>query len=63
VLGLAYVVGYLVGPATNRPVTDAVGTVWQTRSIYESAAIVSLYTMIFKAALSALKLAQRPSDK
>lgn len=61
VLGLTYVVGYLVGPATDRPVTDAVGTVWHTRSIYESAAIVSLYTMIFMAALSALKLAQRPA--
>lgn len=56
VLGLTFIVGYLVG--SNKQVTDAAGIIWHTGSIYESAAIVSIYTMIFAAALSALKLIQ-----
>lgn len=57
VTGLGFIVGYLVG-GSNTPVTDAVGTVWRTANIYESAAIVSIYTMIFVAALSTVKLLQ-----
>jgi putative membrane protein len=56
VVGLRFIVTYLTG--SNTPVTDAAGTVWQTGSIYESAAIVSIYTMLFIAALSAFKLIQ-----
>src|SRR5712691_10922055 len=57
VIGLIPVVSYMVG-STNTAVTDAVGIVWQTRSIAEAEATVSIYTMIFAAALSAVKLFQ-----
>jgi putative membrane protein len=57
VIGLNFVLSYLV-VRTNALVTDAAGVVWQTRSIAEAAATVSLYTMIFAAALSAVKLLQ-----
>jgi uncharacterized membrane protein len=56
-IGLVIVVNYLVG-STNMAVTDAVGIVWQTRSIAEAEATVSIYTMLFAAALSAVKLLQ-----
>ena len=57
VIGLVIVVNYLVG-STNTAITDAVGIVWQTRSIAEAEATVSIFTMIFAAALSAVKLLQ-----
>jgi putative membrane protein len=60
VVGLTPVLTYLVG-ATNSPVTDAAGVVWQTRSIAESAATVSIFTMIFGVALAVVKLVQAPA--
>jgi putative membrane protein len=57
VVGLTPVLTFLVGGA-NSPVTDAAGIVWQTRSIAEAAATVSIYTMIFAAGLSAARLVQ-----
>jgi uncharacterized membrane protein len=57
VIGLTVVVNYLVG-STNRAITDAVGIVWQTRSIAEAEATVSIFTMLFAAALSAVKVLQ-----
>jgi putative membrane protein len=60
VVGLTPVLTYLVGGA-NSPVTDAAGAVWQTRSIAESAATVSIFTMIFGVALSVVKLVQTPA--
>jgi uncharacterized membrane protein len=57
VIGLVIVVNYLVG-STNTAITDAVGIVWQTRSIAEAEATVSIFTMLFAAALSAVKLLQ-----
>jgi hypothetical protein len=36
--------------------------IWQTRSIAEAAATVSIFTMIFGVALSAVKLLQAPAD-
>ena len=56
-IGLTPVLAYLV---TNggRLVTDAAGVVWQTRSIAEAEATVGIFTMIFVAALSAVKLIQ-----
>ncbi len=39
-------------------ITDAVGIIWQTRSIAEAEATVSIFTMLFAAALSAVKLLQ-----
>ncbi len=57
VIGLTVVVNSLVG-STNMAITDAVGIIWQTRSIAEAEATVSIYTMLFAAALSAVKLLQ-----
>jgi uncharacterized membrane protein len=57
VVGLTPVLTFLVG-GSNSSVTDAAGVVWQTRSIAEAMATVSIYTMIFAAALSAVKLVQ-----
>jgi putative membrane protein len=60
VVGLTPVLTFLVG-GVNTPVTDAAGVIWQTRSIAEAAATVSIYTMMFAAALSAVKLIQAPA--
>jgi uncharacterized membrane protein len=60
-IGLIYVLAYLVG-GSNTPVTDAAGVVWQTASISEARATVSIFTMIFVAALSAVKLLQGSAD-
>ena len=61
VIGLTFVLNYVVG-AGNTPVTDAAGVTWHTGSIIESAAIVSIYTMLFVAALAAVKLIQGSTD-
>jgi putative membrane protein len=60
VVGLTPVLTFLVGGSSST-VTDAAGVVWQTRSIAESAATVSIFTMIFGVALSAVKLVQAPA--
>ncbi|WP_274364535.1 carotenoid biosynthesis protein [Paenibacillus thermotolerans] len=57
VTGLAIVVAYLSNSG-NTLVTDATGVVWHTRSIAEAEATVSIFTMIFAAALSTVKLLQ-----
>lgn len=57
ITGSTFILNYL--SAKNRAVTDATGAVWQTINIYETAAIISLFTMIFIAALTAVKLAQK----
>jgi uncharacterized membrane protein len=57
VIGLSFVLSYLVN-GSNQLVTDAVGVVWQTRSIAEASATVSIFTMLSMAALSAVKLLQ-----
>lgn len=57
IVGLTPVLTFLVG-GTNTQVTDAAGVVWQTASIAEAAATVSIFTMIFGVALSAVKLFQ-----
>src|SRR6266567_3943486 len=61
VIGLAFVVAYLVGGG-NTLVTDAAGVVWHTGSIAEAEATVSIFTMIFVAALSTVKLFQRSAE-
>jgi uncharacterized membrane protein len=58
VTGLTFVVAYLSG-SDNTLITDAMGVVWQTRSIAEAEAIVSIFTMLFVAALATVKLLQR----
>ena len=56
VTGFSYVLMYMV--AANGSVTDAVGQTWNTHSIYETAAIVSMFTMTFPAFLAAVKVAR-----
>ncbi len=57
VMGLTPVLTFAVG-GSNTSVADASGVVWQTRSIAESMATVSIFTMIFAVAMSAVKLLQ-----
>jgi len=57
VVGLTPVLTFLVS-GNNTQVADAAGVVWQTASIAEAAATVSIFTMIFGVALSAVKLLQ-----
>src|SRR5229473_6914473 len=60
VMGVAPVLTFVIG-GSNAQTTDAAGVVWQTRSIAESVATVSIYTMLFAVALSAVKLIQAPA--
>jgi uncharacterized membrane protein len=60
VMGLTPVLTFVVG-GNNTPVTDATGVVWQTRAIAESMATVSIFTMLFAVAMSAVKLLQAPA--
>jgi putative membrane protein len=57
VVGLTAVLTYLVFSG-NTQVTDAAGVVWQTRSITEAEATVSIFTMIFVSVLAGVKLLQ-----
>src|SRR5258707_1249009 len=59
IVGLTPILIFLVG-GNDSQVTDAAGVVWQTRSIVEAAATVSLYTIIFAVALAVLRLLQAP---
>jgi uncharacterized membrane protein len=61
IVGLTPVLLFVVGGAST-PVIDAAGVVWQTGTIVESAAVVSLYTVIFAVALAAVKLLQVPGS-
>ncbi len=56
-VGLTFVLAYVVG-GPNMTVTDAANVSWQTRNIAETAATVSIFTMLFAAALSAVKVLQ-----
>ena len=59
VIGLTPVLTFAIG-SSNMQVADAAGVVWQTRGIAESVATVSIYTMLFAVALSAVRLIQAP---
>ena len=60
IVGLTPVLIFLVGGDSSQ-VTDAAGVVWQTSSIVEATAAVSLYTLIFAVALATVKLLQAPA--
>src|SRR3989475_7202889 len=60
VMGLTPVLTFAVG-GSNTSVADAAGVVWQTRSIAESMATVSIFTMTFAVTMSAGKLIQAPA--
>jgi putative membrane protein len=55
VVGLTAVLSYLVFTG-DTVVTDAAGVVWQTRSITEAEATVSIFTMIFVSVLAGVKM-------
>lgn len=57
ITGSTFVLNYLAG--SDKTVTDATGAVWHTANIYETAALASLFTMLFLAALAAVNLLQR----
>ncbi|MDQ1539250.1 MAG: hypothetical protein QOE58_3643 [Actinomycetota bacterium] len=56
-IGLSFVLAYVMNDSDSS-VTDATGTVWSTASIIETKAIVTICTIIFVSALSAVKLLQ-----
>ncbi len=55
-LGVSFILQYLV--VSNTQVTDASGASWQTSDILETSAIVSIYTMLFIAIFTTVKLIQ-----
>jgi putative membrane protein len=57
VVGVTAVLSYLVF-AGNTVVTDAAGVAWQTRSITEAEATVSIFTMVFVSVLAGVKMLQ-----
>jgi len=57
VMGLTPVLTFVV-TGSGSQVTDAAGVVWRTANIAESMATVSIFTMIFAVAMSAVKLLQ-----
>ena len=61
VIGLAFVLAYLVG-GSKTLVTDAAGVIWPTGSIAEAQATISIFTMLFGAALATVKLVQGSAD-
>jgi uncharacterized membrane protein len=61
VMGLTFVLTYVAANG-NTQVTDAAGVVWRTASIAEARATVSIFTMVFIAALSAVKLLQGSAE-
>ncbi len=61
VMALDYPAGYLGQP--DRAVTDATGKVWQTGDIFGTAAIASLFTMLFVAVTGLALLALRPQER
>lgn len=56
IVALNFVVSYLA--YGTEPVTDANGAAWRTGDIFETAAITSLFTMVFVVALAAIKVAR-----
>ncbi len=52
--GVRFVLVYLL--SANMQITDAVGHAWQTSDIYETSAIIAIYTMIFVAILALVTL-------
>jgi uncharacterized membrane protein len=59
ILAFSPVLTFLVG-GTSSPITDAAGVAWQTGSIVETTATVSIFTMLFAVALAVVKLLQTP---
>ncbi len=60
VTGLSFVLMYFA--AKPDTIVDATGHAWDARSIYETAAIVSLFTMLFVAFVALVKIV-RPPEK
>jgi uncharacterized membrane protein len=60
VMALVYETDYLAG--SDVTLTDATGATWHAADIHETAAIVSLFTMVFVAVTCLLILARRPRN-
>ncbi|MGV1013915.1 MAG: carotenoid biosynthesis protein [Methyloceanibacter sp.] len=60
-VALSYVLTFLT--KESAPVTDPTGAVWRSGDIFETAAITSLFTMIFVAALAAIQLMRDTSSQ
>jgi uncharacterized membrane protein len=58
VMAMSFQADYLAGG--NVPLTDATGATWRSADIHETAAIVSLFTMVFAAVTCLLVLVRRP---
>jgi putative membrane protein len=56
VIGISFVLQFLAGH--DSIVTDATGAKWHTQAIHETSAIVAIYTMVFLAILTTIKLIQ-----
>ena len=59
IVALNYGLAYLAN--VTETVTDATGAAWRSGDVFETAAITSLLTMIFVAALAAIKIVQASS--
>ncbi|MBI1789724.1 MAG: carotenoid biosynthesis protein [Acidobacteria bacterium] len=59
-VALGWIVTYAISPDGTS--TDALGYVWRNQDIYETAAIVVLYTMLFASVLTLLRLFKPASD-
>jgi putative membrane protein len=57
IMALVYETDYLAG--SDVTLTDATGATWRSADIHETAAIVSLFTMVFVAVTCLLILARR----
>jgi putative membrane protein len=59
-VAFGYIVTYVTSP--NSEHADALGYVWRSKDIYETAAIISIYTMGFAGVLAVLRLFQTPPE-
>ena len=56
-----YIVTYVISPNTEH--ADALSYVWRSKDVYETAAIISIYTMGFAGVLAVFRLFQLPPEK
>jgi uncharacterized membrane protein len=57
-IAVGFLVKYVATGQADALVTDAAGIVWHTASITETAAIISIFTMVFGVAIATIKLVQ-----
>jgi putative membrane protein len=57
-VGAGHVATYFISPNTEH--ADALGHIWRSKDIHETAAIISIYTMGFAGVLAVLRVFQQP---